>query len=415
MDRGSPSPTFRVGQSSPLDTLVRRASSRRARVAKLADALTVPYTPPGHDVAAVQHDNGPHSPLLHTQFRGSVASTSPSMYDGGAYVADGHSSGQWDPPDQQQEGTRCDSLLAVFEQRCSPICRPPYQPPASRQMSMASVYSTTSVYSEIPSAALADVPTVVVSPSFEAVPSPAPTYVAGRMPIQLPPGTTSYSRPIPPPVGSEEQKRQVLMRHAQSQGGTPPMNQHSPSSSDKQRPTLPHSSSSPLHRSTSQLSVYSSYSYYAYDGQIPSPSGSAPRLAPSPTLPSPTIAIHPPSPTQEHPPSPTPAIANPQTAQEYLQLGIQHHLANRLSQSASCFEKSATLGGGCGMGMLMWGLAQRHGWGCPQSEARGFRWLRRAAEMAVVDLERTRAGMDSGAIKVRRFVRVLLRRIDHSA
>lgn len=51
------------------------------------------------------------------------------------------------------------------------------------------------------------------------------------------------------------------------------------------------------------------------------------------------------------------------------------------------------------MGMLMWGLAQRHGWGCPQSESAGFRWLRRAAEVAVEDLEKARAGADSGVVK----------------
>lgn len=51
------------------------------------------------------------------------------------------------------------------------------------------------------------------------------------------------------------------------------------------------------------------------------------------------------------------------------------------------------------MGMLMWGLAQRHGWGCAQSETKGFKWLRRAAEMAVDDLEARRNGMDSSAIK----------------
>ena len=69
-------------------------------------------------------------------------------------------------------------------------------------------------------------------------------------------------------------------------------------------------------------------------------------------------------------------------ARALLQLGIQHHLENRLTESAAAFEKSATLGGGCGVGMLMWGLAQRHGWGCEKNEQAGFRWLRRAAELA---------------------------------
>jgi hypothetical protein len=54
------------------------------------------------------------------------------------------------------------------------------------------------------------------------------------------------------------------------------------------------------------------------------------------------------------------------------------------------------------MGMLMWGLAQRHGWGCMQSESKGFSWLRRAAEMALGDLESAKgSGMDRSAVKVR--------------
>ena len=49
---------------------------------------------------------------------------------------------------------------------------------------------------------------------------------------------------------------------------------------------------------------------------------------------------------------------------------------------------------------MMWGLTQRHGWGCAKSERAGFRWLRRAAEVAVEDLERARPGApQSGAVR----------------
>ncbi|KAJ7237443.1 hypothetical protein B0H12DRAFT_1138814 [Mycena haematopus] len=102
----------------------------------------------------------------------------------------------------------------------------------------------------------------------------------------------------------------------------------------------------------------------------------------------------------------SPASASPsgnftRTAQEYLQLGIQHHEADRLGESAVCFERAATLDGGCGVGMLMWGLALRHGWGCTKNEKQGFKWLRRAAEHAVSDLESVRKGsaVDDGAVQ----------------
>ncbi|KDQ17561.1 hypothetical protein BOTBODRAFT_105679 [Botryobasidium botryosum FD-172 SS1] len=47
----------------------------------------------------------------------------------------------------------------------------------------------------------------------------------------------------------------------------------------------------------------------------------------------------------------------------------------------------------------MWGLALRHGWGCPPDEKKAFGWLRRAAETAVEDLEAVREGEEIGAVK----------------
>lgn len=55
------------------------------------------------------------------------------------------------------------------------------------------------------------------------------------------------------------------------------------------------------------------------------------------------------------------------------------------------FEKSAKENGGCGGGMLMWGLTLRHGWGCEKNEKVGFKWLSKAAESAVADLETTKS------------------------
>jgi hypothetical protein len=44
--------------------------------------------------------------------------------------------------------------------------------------------------------------------------------------------------------------------------------------------------------------------------------------------------------------------------------------------------------------MLMYGLSLRHGWGCTRNEKAGFKWLRKAAEHAVEDLERVRMNGD---------------------
>ena len=102
----------------------------------------------------------------------------------------------------------------------------------------------------------------------------------------------------------------------------------------------------------------------------------------------PQVTVRPPSSYSVK--SETPSMLT--TPQEYLQQGIQHHEANRLGESARCFERSAIEGGGCGVGMLMYGLTLRHGWGCAKNEKMGFKWLMKAAEHAVGDLERLRTG-----------------------
>ncbi|PPQ90445.1 hypothetical protein CVT25_014963 [Psilocybe cyanescens] len=141
----------------------------------------------------------------------------------------------------------------------------------------------------------------------------------------------------------------------------------------------------------SPASLYSShYSYYQYESAAPSPVGA--EFAQSTTVsktPRPSLKVAEPS-------------SGPRTPQDYLQLGIQHHEANRLGESARCFERSANEDGGCGVGMLMYGLTLRHGWGCAKNEKLGFKWLLKAAESAVGDLESVRTGgrtIEVGAVQ----------------
>jgi len=138
----------------------------------------------------------------------------------------------------------------------------------------------------------------------------------------------------------------------------------------------------------SPTSLYSRYSYYAYPLDSPSPtspSSISPKASDTVTS---TLV---PDDRSSH------TKSQSQAAIEYLQLGIQHHEANRLKESAECFERSAKEGGGCGVGKLMWGLTLRHGWGCPKNEKSAFSWLSRAAESAVSDLEKARL---TGAVTV---------------
>jgi len=80
-------------------------------------------------------------------------------------------------------------------------------------------------------------------------------------------------------------------------------------------------------------------------------------------------------------------------------MGITYHERDQLALSAHCFEQSATLNGGCGFGMLMWGLSLRHGWGVKRDEKIGFAWVRQAADAAVGDLEGAVNGVEVDAVK----------------
>lgn len=211
--------------------------------------------------------------------------------------------------------------------------------------------------------------------------------------------------------------------------GSEPGLSHSSSSSSNPSPQTPRGngaqlalpSSPPAVRVSATESVYSMYSYYELDNASP---GSSPLTTthfdqskptqssnniPNFNAPNPDVLTSPGK--KSKPDSPgknSDLLTDPKTADDFLALGIAHHEADRLKESAECFEKSATLNGGSGAGMLMWGLSLRHGWGVPKDETRAFKWLKRAAEHAVVDLQQGRDGRD--AVKVRRITYGSLRR-----
>lgn len=82
-----------------------------------------------------------------------------------------------------------------------------------------------------------------------------------------------------------------------------------------------------------------------------------------------------------------------QCAHDYLQLGIKAHEEDDLKLSATLFRRSATEAGGCGLGMLMWALSLRHGWGCKVDTEKAYWWLQLSAETLVQDLENLKSEM----------------------
>jgi hypothetical protein len=70
--------------------------------------------------------------------------------------------------------------------------------------------------------------------------------------------------------------------------------------------------------------------------------------------------------------------------EDVLQLGIKHHEEGNLALATTYFEKSARMNNP--NGLLLYGMALRHGWGCEPDPVIAFQYLQKAAESAVVDL-----------------------------
>ncbi|KAI0656769.1 hypothetical protein C8Q70DRAFT_1008521 [Cubamyces menziesii] len=434
-----------VHDSSPLGTLIRRTSSRRAPNHRPAN-LELPTPPtPSPNAAPVP----PHSPILHTQFRSSTATAS-SYYDDSSMRTF-----SWDG--RSGTGTVPSSPSSTHTFR-GPAPQPQdphgyYPEHESVRSSGYDIDSITARYRDTWRASGVDPPSVYDPELQDLAPGVPPIVVStepepqdqeyglpgpsrgGRVPSRVANGSVNFSRPGLP-AEEEDRKRDVLMRNARHSPHSPmgsPM--HSPAASPRLGPSAPASPAGPGSRPVSPASLSDRHAYPSSPQfsplpvQTPTTGGLSPRVKSSQMSvysdysyyelpPTPTSGSQPPTPGAP-PPSGGPSgtrprakssagqaakaeavnLTNPQTPQDFLQIGIQHHLENRLPESARAFEKAATLNGGCGVGMLMWGLAQRHGWGCAKSEVSGFRWLRRAAELAVGDLEKGKQGMDMGAVK----------------
>lgn len=72
----------------------------------------------------------------------------------------------------------------------------------------------------------------------------------------------------------------------------------------------------------------------------------------------------------------------PTAAENFLTQGIAYHEQGDMSRSAYYFERSAKVDGGCVVGMCMWGMTLREGWGARKDPRKGFEWIQRAAARA---------------------------------
>ncbi|ORZ28935.1 hypothetical protein BCR41DRAFT_376284 [Lobosporangium transversale] len=86
----------------------------------------------------------------------------------------------------------------------------------------------------------------------------------------------------------------------------------------------------------------------------------------------------------------------PEKAEDYVRQGIELHENGDISKATNYFRIAAELGDP--VGMLMYGLSVRHGWGCTANRVLAFQYLQKSAEHAVGDLH-SRDSFASSAAK----------------
>jgi len=79
-----------------------------------------------------------------------------------------------------------------------------------------------------------------------------------------------------------------------------------------------------------------------------------------------------------------PSNPMPERAEDYVRQGIESHESGDLTKATNCFRNAAEYGDP--VGMLMYGLSVRHGWGCAPNRLLAFQYLQKSAEHAVGDL-----------------------------
>ncbi|CAG8529590.1 16899_t:CDS:2 [Funneliformis mosseae] len=105
-------------------------------------------------------------------------------------------------------------------------------------------------------------------------------------------------------------------------------------------------------------------------------------------IPSINISIPPFTPVDQ--PSPT---TRQNQADEFIRQAIQYHEANELEKATYYFKLAADKDSP--LGLFLYGIALRHGWGCKPNPKLAVRFLQKAAESAVHDLHTTMAANPS--------------------
>lgn len=80
-----------------------------------------------------------------------------------------------------------------------------------------------------------------------------------------------------------------------------------------------------------------------------------------------------------------PSNPMPEKAEDFVRQGIEFHEIGDIAKATHFFRTAAEMGDP--VGMLMYGLSVRHGWGCSSNRQLAFQYLQKSAEHAVGDLK----------------------------
>ncbi|KFH62190.1 hypothetical protein MVEG_11828 [Podila verticillata NRRL 6337] len=80
-----------------------------------------------------------------------------------------------------------------------------------------------------------------------------------------------------------------------------------------------------------------------------------------------------------------PSNPTPEKAEDFVRQGIDFHEIGEITKATQYFRSAAEMGDP--VGMLMYGLSVRHGWGCAANRPLAFQYLQKSAEHAVGDLK----------------------------
>ncbi|KAI7849910.1 hypothetical protein BDC45DRAFT_447927 [Circinella umbellata] len=86
----------------------------------------------------------------------------------------------------------------------------------------------------------------------------------------------------------------------------------------------------------------------------------------------------------------------------WVQQGIEYHEKGELEQATLEFQRAANANSP--IGLFLFGLSLRHGWGCKRSERRAFQYLQKSAEHAIFDIQQFVSGRGSKLIANRELI-----------